>query len=220
MKLSTHFAVPLAELRMEQPESLCGELLQLFLDCEKDPDKYRNEIRRNTQHGLFESRFDLFQWENPAVQELARFCHAAVFSVVANLTENTPDELERLRFDYHSWFHVTRAGGYQGIHNHQNASWSGIFCVDAGDEPEAHPQSGVVRFIDPRPGAFMYMDAGNRRMKKPFNHGAVQVRHEAGKLLLFPSYIMHEIFPYTGERPRVVVAFNCWVNATGESPAG
>lgn len=212
MKLKTCFAVPLAELQMEQPDALCAELAGLFLDCEKEPEKYRNEIRRNTQHGLFESRFDLFQWQQPAVQELARFCHAGVFNLVANLTGQSGDDLRRLRFEYHSWFHVTRPGGFQGVHNHQNASWSGIFCVDPGDQPEGQPQSGVVRFLDPRPGAFMYMDEGNRGLKTPFNHGAMQIRHEKGKLLVFPSYVMHEIFPYLGERPRIVVAFNCWIN--------
>jgi hypothetical protein len=27
--------------------------------------------------------------------------------------------------------------------------------------------------------------------------------------VIFPSFLMHEIFVYRGERPRIVVAFNC-----------
>jgi len=218
MKVATHFATPLIEFRMENPDAICDRLLDTFLECESQPDKYRNETKRSTQHGLFESRFDLFEWQQPAVQEVARFCHTGVYNVVANLTSQPEEDLARLRFDYHSWFHVTRHGGFQGMHNHQNASWSGIFCIDPGDQPEDHPESGIVRFHDPRSCAFMYMDHGNRLIKAPFNHGATQVRHERGKLVVFPSHIMHEIFPYFGERPRVIIAFNCWVGLASKKP--
>jgi hypothetical protein len=36
--------------------------------------------------------------------------------------------------------------------------------------------------------------------------------HSAGRLILFPSYVMHEIFAYQGDRPRIVIAFNCSIN--------
>lgn len=207
------FAVPLAEERIEKPAPFNAELTRVFLDAEKDPDKYRNEIRRDTQHGpLFESRFDLFNWEQPAVRKLTAFCHGAVTRVVAELSDYSKEELAKLKFDYHAWFHVTRKGGYQGLHNHQNASWSGIYCVDPGDDVPERPDSGVVRFHDPRANANYYLDAGNSRLKLPAHHGVYEVRHEAGKLLIFPSYINHEIFAYVGERPRIVVAFNCWVS--------
>jgi hypothetical protein len=29
---------------------------------------------------------------------------------------------------------------------------------------------------------------------------------------MFPSHLNHEIFPYLGERPRIVIAFNCSIN--------
>lgn len=212
MILGHLFAVPFAEERLENPEELTSELTRIFLDAEQKGDEFRNETRRDTQHGaLFESRFDLFRWEQPAVRKLAAFCHGALASLVAQLSDYSKEELEQLKFDYHAWFHVTRAGGYQGLHNHQNASWSGIFCVDPGDDVPDRPDSGVVRFHDPRANANYYLDAGNSRLKLPAHLGVYQVRHERGKLLLFPSYITHEIFPYVGERPRIVVAFNCWV---------
>lgn len=212
MILGHLFAVPLAEERLDKAAELNAELIRVFLGAEKDGDKYRNEIRRDTQHGaLFESRFDLFNWEQPAVRKLAAFCHGALTRVVAELSDYSKEELVRLKFDYHAWFHVTREGGYQGLHNHQNASWSGIYCVDPGEEVPDRPDSGVVRFHDPRANANYYLDAGNSRLKLPAHHGVYQVRHEPGKLLIFPSYVNHEIFPYVGTRPRIVVAFNCWV---------
>jgi len=212
MKLGHLFAVPLAELRIEEPAPLCAELGALFLAREAAGAEYRNEIRRDTQHGaLFESRFDLFRWPDPPVRQLAAFCHRGVASVLRSVSDYTDAEFQRLSFDYHAWFHVTRRGGYQGLHNHQNATWSGIYCVDPGDDLPDRPQSGAVRFHDPRGFADQYMDAGNQRLNLACRHGSYQIRHEAGKLLVFPSYLTHEVFPYEGERPRIVVAFNCWV---------
>lgn len=213
MRIGQLFAVPFAEYRLDKPEPLLSDLKRLFLDAEQQGDKYQNEVRRDTQHGaLFESRFDLFRWQEAPAQALAQFCHRALASTVHESCDYSEEELGKLRFDYHAWFHVTRKGGYQGIHNHSNASWSGIFCVDPGDEVPDRPDSGRVRFHDPRAGANYYMDAGNSRLKLAFRHGGYQITHEAGKLLIFPSYVLHEVFPYMGERPRIVVAFNCWIN--------
>ena len=40
--------------------------------------------------------------------------------------------LGRMLISSDSWFHVTRRGGFFALHNHPNASWSGVYCVDPG----------------------------------------------------------------------------------------
>ena len=57
---------------------------------------------------------------------------------------------------------------------------------------------------------------GRRISSAPFATGPFELRHQAGTLMLFPSYLKHEIFPYVGERPRIVVAFNSWVEQDRE----
>lgn len=212
MRLGSLFAVPLAEVRLPEPGRLNRELTELFLRCESEGGRFRNRIRRDTQKGeLFESRFDLFDWDEPPVKELAAFCHGGMMSALHATSDYSEQELEGLGFGYHAWFHVTRAGGYQGMHNHSNASWSGIYCVDPGDAVAERPESGAVRFHDTRTNGNYYADAGNARLKMPFHMGSFQVEHEPGKLFIFPSYVLHEVHPYVGEKPRIVVAFNCWI---------
>ncbi len=211
-KVDQFFATPMAEVRMAKPEKLTRALSKLFLQKEKQGAEFKATYKRDTQHGdLFESRFDLFYWEDAPVKELFEFCHAAMTELLRRLSGYTQEEFDKLKFFYHSWFHVTRNGGFQGMHFHQNASWSGIFCVDPGDHLPEAPYSGRVRFHDPRYTAYYYTDAGNKRLLPPAHMGTVDMHHETGKLLIFPSYLMHEIYPYAGERPRIVVAFNCWV---------
>jgi hypothetical protein len=207
------FTMPMATAQIPNHQPLCEELTRLFLEKEKGGDKYRYHKRRATQFGpLFESKFDLFKWKDESVALIARFCHGCLSELIQEITEYDKEELGKLRFDYQAWFHITRKGGYQGLHNHQNASWSGIFCVDPGDPVADRQDSGLVRYHDPRSGSFNYSDAGNLGLRLPYRHGGFDIVHSAGRLILFPSYVMHEIFAYQGDRPRIVIAFNCSIN--------
>lgn len=207
------FTMPMATAQIPNHQPLCEELTRLFLEKEKEGDKYRYHKRRATQFGpLFESKFDLFKWKDESVALIARFCHGCLSELIQEITEYDKEELGKLRFDYQAWFHITRKGGYQGLHNHQNASWSGIFCVDPGDTVADRQDSGLVRYHDPRSGSFNYSDAGNLGLRLPYRHGGFDIVHSAGRLILFPSYVMHEIFAYQGDRPRIVIAFNCSIN--------
>ena len=208
--ISDLFSTPLIEAQMPDHQPVCDALGKLFLEKEQQGDEYKYHKRRATQFGpLFESKFDLFRWPDAPVKKVAHFCHSALAEVMRRTTSFSQEELGKLRFDYHAWFHVTRNGGFQGLHNHQNASWSGIFCVDPGDELPEYPESGLVRFHDPRWCSWFHSEPGNLGLKLPYSHGGYDITHRAGRLVIFPSFLMHEIFVYRGERPRIVVAFNC-----------
>jgi uncharacterized protein (TIGR02466 family) len=216
-EVTPFFAVPIGRLSLPDHEPLCDALEALFLARAAEGEAWRHQKYIDTMHGeLFESRFDLFRWPDPPVRELAGLCHQALALHVRHLNGYDDDAMARLRFDYHAWFHITRRHGYQGQHNHPNASWSGIFCVHPGDEVPDRPDSGLVRFHDPRTHIDMYSDAGNRNLQPPWTMGTVDWRHRRGQLVLFPSYLRHEIYPYAGEHPRVVVAFNCWITPEGQ----
>lgn len=203
--------MPFATVTMPGADALRADLIELFLRREAEGPRYRNTTHRDAQQGVFESRFDLHTWPEAPVQQLFGFIHTALATTVHQLSDYTPAQWQELAFDYHSWFHVTRAGGHQGVHNHPMASWSGIFCVDDGDAPAERADSGAVRFLDTRVGAEMYLDAGNENLRGQFRQGGFRYTHAPGRLVLFPSYVYHEVFPYWGTRPRVVVAFNAWI---------
>lgn len=209
------FATPMAEIEYENASDLNPRLEKRILEMETEGDKHRDYTKRSTQHGpLYESHFDLFALPDTEFREIGAFCHKAVSSVVAQLSTLSQQDFGRLSFHYDAWFHVSRHGAFQGLHNHPNASWSGIYCVNPGDRSDEHPMSGVVRFQDPRPNILMYADPGNEHLNDKIRHTYVDLRHGPGRLTLFPSYISHEIFPYFGEQPRIVIAFNCSIRGT------
>ena len=76
------FSVPFGEARYPDAGPLCTQLRELFLRREADGTRYRNSIRRDTQHGLFESSFDLHTWPDAPVQQVFGFiAHGHLFRV-------------------------------------------------------------------------------------------------------------------------------------------
>lgn len=202
------YAVPMMSCVLPDHSQLNDALRTRFLAMEAEGDRHRDPAARDTQHGIFESHFHLHQHPDPDIQALFALIQAALRNFIQGINQFDDHAMAQLQLDMHAWFHITRTGGYQGVHNHPNASWSAIYCVDPGDS--AGPNSGAVRFHDPRLGADMYRDPANDHLQIPYKLGSWQLQHKAGQMLVFPSYLLHEIFPYTGQRPRIVVALNAW----------
>jgi Putative 2OG-Fe(II) oxygenase len=209
MRVTPGFAVPFAESRLAGCERLNRELEALFLA--RETAEFRNPTPTHVaQQELFESRFNLFLWPEACVQELRAFMLAAVVQTLTEVSELTQVELARLQIHNHTWFHVTRYAGSFVAHNHPLASWSAVYCVRAGEALPERPDSGVLRFLDPRPGADAYLDLANRRLRSPFALKSREVRLEEGQVIVFPSFAFHEVAPFYGRDTRITVATNCW----------
>jgi hypothetical protein len=220
LKVIPSFATPIVDSRHPEADELNPQLAELFLNCERDPE-YRKKIKTPTlQINIFESEFDLFGWQEPCVRKLRDFCIDALYITIARLNGFSVEHLNKLEIFHHSWFHVTRYGGYIAGHNHPMASWSGVYCVAPGEQPEDQPDSGVLRFHDPTPAANMFMDPANAHLKRPYGGGSINFKLEPGQLLLFPSWLMHEVAPFFGRDTRITVAFNAWAREIPQGQGG
>ena len=159
---------------------------------------------------VFESHFNLFRESDPAIQELKAFCWDQLFSLVGQLNGYDVATIKRLEIFNDCWFHITRRGGFFGLHNHPNASWSGVYCVDPGRHDPDKSSSGVLSFVNPMLMNFMHVDAGNAKLQTPFGNHITTFSPAPGALILFPSWVLHDVKPYEGEGERITVAFNCW----------
>ncbi len=110
----------------------------------------------------------------------------------------------------HTWFHVTRHAGSFISHNHPMASWSAVYCVRAGDPVQSQPDSGLLRLFDPRQGANAFRDPANAQLKTGYALRPLELRLTEGQLIVFPSYLFHEVTPFFGQKLRITVATNCW----------
>ncbi|MGA9854171.1 MAG: putative 2OG-Fe(II) oxygenase [Gammaproteobacteria bacterium] len=210
------FASPIIHTVMTDCVGLNQNLRSLFLRWETDPTRKRSSVPTPViKVAVYESGFDLFSNPEPEIQALRQFCLQALGYVIAQLNAYSNEDMAGLRIYEHSWYHLTRYAGYTAQHNHPMASWSGVYCVDPGDAVPERPNNGVLRFLEARTTASMYLDPGNAHLQTPYVFGDIAYPMTAGQLLLFPSYLLHEVAPYYGQRERITVAFNAWVREAG-----
>ncbi len=207
-QITPAFAVPMVFARLDACEGLNDELRTLFLAREAEGDRHRNPTPVvNHNAPLYESHFRLFDDPTPCVRRLRDFCWQQLFRAVAELNGYDAATMARLQLAHESWFHVTRRGGFFGAHKHAMHAWSGVYCVrHDGDDPDS--QSGLLTFVDPNAAASMYVDPSVVAMQPPFSAAHLQLRLQPGQLVLFPSWLMHEVLPYGGTTERITVAFN------------
>ncbi len=101
------------------------------------------------------------------------------------------------------WINRMVEGGAQKMHNHANSFVSGVIYLTSVDRSAAtvfHRQSGANTFV---------MSNENKRCEiGPYNAPVFQMPGtEPGDMVLFPSYILHEVPPNKGG-PRMTAAFN------------
>lgn len=205
-----NFANPFFSARYPHPERFNTELRRFILGQEAQGDRHRNPEHIPTyQVNIFESSFDLFKDPNRAIQELKGFFLHGILGAVMKTNGYSREEAERLRVITDAWYHVTRFGGYISSHIHSNATWSAVYMVDPGRQPEDLPRGGILNFKDPRVTANMYRDPGNEKWQNPYLLGSISYEMRPGDLLVFPSFIQHEVTPYFGSEPRITVAANC-----------
>jgi uncharacterized protein (TIGR02466 family) len=203
------FAVPFGEAHLAPCERLNQQLEALFL--KRETAEFRNPSPSHIpQEETFESRFNLFRWPEPCVQELRRFMLDAVARMVIETTTLRAEDVARLKFHNHTWFHISRHAGSFIAHNHPLASWSAVYCVRAGESVTGQPDSGVLKFLDTRQGADAYIDPANATLERAYALRAFEMRLTAGQLVIFPSYVFHEVAPFYGRDSRITVATNCW----------
>ncbi len=101
------------------------------------------------------------------------------------------------------WLNVMQAGGQQAVHNHANSFVSGVLYLSAC-EPASN--TAFIRSLGGRD--YVFSNANPRSTTGPFNAERwIGPPPAAGDLLLFPSYLLHEV-PMNRGATRSTLAFN------------
>ena len=101
------------------------------------------------------------------------------------------------------WVNMLEKGGHQAIHNHANSFVSGIVYLTAPP-----PGTGTIFHKALGGSDFSFVNQNKATQTGPFNAERWQVpQMSSGDMVLFPSYMLHEVPRNTGSR-RVSMAFN------------
>ena len=134
---------------------------------------------------------------DPAFADLAKLLtrHAAVFADECAFGLERKPKLDSL------WVNLLRGGGHHSAHIHPHSIISGTLYV------EAPANSGAIRFEDPR--LPMLMAAPTRRSDAPEElRPFISLEPRPGLLLLWESWLRHEVLPGTGRGERLSISFN------------
>jgi uncharacterized protein (TIGR02466 family) len=134
---------------------------------------------------------------DPAFADLQRILvsHAAKFAGSLAFDLGRKPKLDSL------WVNLLNSGGHHSAHIHPHSILSGTLYVEA---PEG---SGPIRFEDPR--LAMMMAAPMRREDAPEELATfVEVTPRPGLLLMWESWLRHEVLPGTAKADRLSISFN------------
>ena len=127
---------------------------------------------------------------DPAFADLAKVLarHAAAFAKECSFELARKPRLDSL------WVNLLKSGGHHSGHIHPHSIISGTVYV------EVPAGSGAIRFEDPRLPLMM--------AAPPRADSFVTVEPHAGQLLMWESWLRHEVLPGTGKGERLSISFN------------
>lgn len=115
------------------------------------------------------------------------------------------------------WANISPRYAFNQVHTHPGSIWSGVYYV------QAPPDSGKIFFLDPRPQASVIniLYEKNQR-KKTEVLSRIFFAPKVGRLLLFPSWLQHEVQPnlskLEGEQgERISISFNIRQSSSNNS---
>lgn len=99
------------------------------------------------------------------------------------------------------WLNIMENGAQHTAHIHPHSVFSGTYYV------QTPPNASSIKFEDPRMGFFM-----NSPLVKPkaktVNQRFVSLQPKAGDLVLFESWLRHEVPRNQSSKPRLSISFN------------
>ena len=188
-----------AELTGKSAAALIDELAQSCLLLAREDGAGRRWCKENDYPGYtsYASLTDLAM-RLPAFEELT----AVIDAHVADFAKDLDFDLSGRKLAMDSlWANVLDPGGHHAAHIHPQSVISGTFYVAIPDGASA------LKLEDPRLG--LMMAAPPRRAKaKVHNRSFVYVEPKAGTLLLWESWLRHEVPVNNAKAKRISVSFN------------
>ena len=179
-------------------EQLLDELAHSIRTLAEDDEAGRRWSRDKGYRGYtsYASLNDLPR-RDPAFADLQRLLtrHAAKFARELSFNLDRKPKLDSI------WVNQLQPGGHHSAHLHPHSILSGTLYVETPGD------SGAIRFEDPRLPMMMaapVRDEGAPEELRPF----VTIAPRRGLLLMWESWLRHEVLPHAGREERLSISFN------------
>ena len=194
------FPTPIIHFEVPDSEALNAELKKVI--------KGRQKSDPGTEHSNFggwQSTWDMDKWGGMAAVKLLAYAR----NTANRVTCDRKGEPVSVTWKANMWANVNRSGHGNEFHSHPGSFWSGVYYVDDGGIDGDPSLGGELEFMDPRgPGPAMYapqLAFGSAGLSVGANE---TIRPRAGRLVMFPAWLLHQVRPYRGTAQRISIAFN------------
>ena len=204
-KLNKLWPIYLGEFINPEHNTIKNDLVNYFDEYIKKNPKSR---KSGENYKLYESAYNLHSEGNEHLGKLLTFISNAVLAMSNEANKNEIQNLKKPMFQVtirDSWFIKYKKGGFVFPHCHPTCSWCCVYYLQLGKD------------ADHRNGATYFQKTIPFRNIKDFGSlynegGSVTVKPEEGKLVVWPNFLMHGSYPYTGKKNRIVVSANTTVS--------
>jgi uncharacterized protein (TIGR02466 family) len=100
------------------------------------------------------------------------------------------------------WANINPPGSMNRSHQHPNSLWSGVYYV------KAPKNSGHLKVDDPRNSASMIRPKQKPGQLPPRLYRETHYEPKDGRLIMFPSWLLHCVDPNESNEIRISVSFN------------
>ena len=195
------FATPVAAVEVPRAEEINAALSALILKRREE----HPSVQASNAGGWHSDR-DILDWAAPwagRIVDLAK-------GVAGQMTADRRGKTVQPAWAVQAWANVNTAGHANVCHYHPGSFWSGTYYVADGGCASDHGLGGEFEMLDPRgPGPGMYAPALKFAGEDGASVGGAEIiRPKPGLLIVFPSWLMHQVRPYRGTGTRISIAFN------------
>lgn len=194
------FATPLFSAMISGHESH----RQGLLDCVAQARKDSPSIGRSNRGG-WHSGAEFLALRDPHIGWLLQNVLSYARKALAPMYNNF--ESVELKLG-HYWANVLPPHAFNAPHHHHPQHWSGVYYVSVPGAPPTDPddRSGLIEFLNPD------------ILQSQWGQGSFAYRPREGLTLLFPSSIVHLVYPHSEPEDRVSIAYNFNVVPKGARP--
>ena len=183
-------------------------------------EKYKIENPSGRKAGenlkLYESKYDLHRQNNEIIQNVFKnFIVKSFFETAKEANKNYLGQFSNSQLAVNitdAWFIHYEKGGFVAPHAHGDCSWCCVYYVQLGEN--ASRKNGGTYFQKPYPARSTF-DFGAFYNKET----SVDMYPEEGKMLVWPSYLMHGSYPYDGKNDRIIISANARISVMQDGKA-
>ena len=192
-KIYKLFPSPVFQFKVQNYENLNKQLTQYIYDLHKND---KEGIQRSNVHGWHSKNFKIEKDNIP--YNFVKSIHAYVKEVIVDGFgwKYVPEKVGVSEI----WAIINKKGTFNSSHNHPGSYLSAAYYVKAPNN------CGNIHFYDPN--EIKKFNSPSTEKLTELSTSGFSIKPEEGHLLIFPSYLYHDVGKSLSDEDRIVISFN------------